>query len=70
MDKFKSPLQREPTANCNSKRYTELRQSGWYWWRSCQIQRWQIMYIANPKRLTYGMVAFEFVGPIPEPENE
>jgi hypothetical protein len=50
------------------KRISELTESGHYWWRATPTQSWQILYIANPKRLTYGIAGFEFVGPIPEPK--
>ncbi|MDW5416803.1 hypothetical protein R6242_09525 [Iodobacter sp. CM08] len=48
-------------------RIKDLTESGHYWWRAHLKQEWQILYIANPKRLTYGMAAFEFIGPIPTP---
>jgi hypothetical protein len=51
------------------KRITDLIESGHYWWRAHPKQEWQILYIANPKRLTYGMAPFEFAGPITQPDN-
>jgi hypothetical protein len=51
------------------KRISDLSQSGHYWWRATPTQSWQILYIANPERLTYGIAGFEFAGPIPQPDN-
>lgn len=50
-----------------TKRISDLTQSGYYWWRVNSEPVWQILYIANPKRLTYGFASFEFIGPIPTP---
>jgi hypothetical protein len=51
------------------KRISELTESGHYWWRAHHQQTWQILYIANPERLTYGLANFEFIGPISQPKT-
>lgn len=47
---------------------SEIIEPGWYWWRPEKGFSWKIMYVLNLNfsNWNYG----EFIGPIPEPEEE